>query len=97
MQTKKCRVGDKDNNADLLLTMSTVRQTDRQRDTYTYEGIVVEDLDDDWRRLGSDVLRLAVDLDSVVDERLVPGRTQCLVDLLCRLRVVEERDAREGI
>jgi len=58
---------------------------------------VVEDFDDDRRRLHGDVSRFTVDVDRVEDERLVPGRVERLVQLLRRLTVVEERHASERI
>ncbi len=58
---------------------------------------MVEDLDDDFGRFLRDLLRLAVDLDLLEDERLVPRGTQRLVELLRHLTLPQERDPRERV
>jgi len=62
-----------------------------------YPAILVEHLDDyGWWRV-ADAGDCAVDNDSVEDEHLVPGRTECLLDHMGALALVKEHDASERI
>ena len=62
-----------------------------------YPAILVKHFDNDGRRRAADAVDRAVDDNSVEDEHLVPGRTQCLLDHLCTLALVDEHDTRERV
>ena len=63
----------------------------------THKVVVIEDLDDDFRWISLDNVRLSVDLDLFEHERLVPGRAQRLLKFLGRVTLVQKRDSSKRI